>query len=87
MGDLTSRGWIVTKGILFALIVLMAGAGVIIEDDRWRRLTLLLICLWAACRFYYFLFHVLERHVGVEGRYAGIVDLLRRWWRSRRAQR
>ena len=84
MGDLTSRGWIIAKGLLFAVIVLLAGAGILIQDDVWIKLGLLLICLWAACRFYYFLFYVLERYVGVEGRYAGLIDLGYRLWRSRR---
>ena len=78
MGDLTSRGWIIAKGALFAVIVLMTGGLLILFDDWRHELPLLLICLWAACRFYYFLFHVLERYVGLGGRYAGIMDLLRR---------
>ncbi len=84
MRDITSPRWIVVKGILFAVIVAMAGAGVVIGDDPWHKLGLLMVCLWAACRFYYFLFYVLERYVGVEGRYAGILDLLLRLWRQRR---
>ena len=31
----------------------------------------------------YFLFYVLERYVGIEGRYAGIIDLGLRLWRRR----
>ena len=84
MTDLTSRKWIIAKGIMFALIVLMSAVGTIVYDDRWQRLVLLLICLCAACCFYYFLFCVLERYVGVEGRYAGIWDLLQRLWSQRR---
>ena len=78
MGDLKSRGWIVGKGAMFAVIVGLAGAITVLHED-WRvRAGALVICLWAACRFYYFLFYVLERYVGVEGRYAGIIDLLKR---------
>ena len=84
MGDLTSRRWIVAKGLMFALIVLMSGAGLILDEDPWRRAALLPICLWAACRWYYFLFYVLERYVGVEGRFTGLVDLCQRLWRQRR---
>jgi hypothetical protein len=84
MGDLTSRGWIIAKGLMFAVIVVMSGAGAVLHEDRWYRLGLLLVCVWAACRFYYFLFYVLERYVGIEGRYAGIIDLCRRLWRQRR---
>ncbi len=85
MGDLTSRGWIVAKGCLFLVIVMMSAAGVIIHEDRWYRFGLLVLCLWAACRFYYFLFYVLERYVGVEGRYTGLVDLASRLWKKRRS--
>ena len=84
MGDLTNPRWIIAKGVLFAVIVLMSGVGIIIHDDPWYELALLPICLWAACRFYYFLFYVLERYVGVEGRYAGLWDLSVRLWRGRR---
>ena len=38
-------------------------------------LLLLALCIWAFCRFYYFLLYVLEKYVGVEGRYAGVWDL------------
>lgn len=84
MGDLTNPRWIIAKGVLFAVIVVMSGVGIILHDDPWYELALLLICLWAACRFYYFLFYVLERYVGVEGRYAGLWDLGVRLWRGRR---
>jgi hypothetical protein len=50
---------------------------VIYEDWRWE-IPALAMCIWASCRFYYFLFYVLERYVGIEGRYAGIWDLLTR---------
>lgn len=86
MGDLTSRGWIIAKGLMFAIIVVMSGTGIVIEDEPWHRLVLLAMCLWAACRFYYFLFYVLERYVGLEGRYAGILDLCQRIWRRWRAR-
>lgn len=84
MTDLTSRGWIITKGFLFAVIVVMSGGGVVIHPDSGYRLCLLVICVWSACRFYYFLFYVLERYVGVEGRYAGILDLVLRLYKRRR---
>lgn len=84
MTDLTDPRWIVAKGVMFAVIVLLSAAGVLFYDDPWHELPLLIIALWAACRFYYFLFYVLERYVGVEGRYAGVLDLLTRLWRKQR---
>ncbi len=83
MGDLTSKSWIIAKGLMFAVIVILAGVGTILDEDPWRRTLLLITCLWAACRWYYFLFHVLERYVGIGGRYTGLIDLLQRLWRRR----
>jgi hypothetical protein len=37
----------------------------------------LAICVWAACRFYYFLFHVLHAYVDPSFPTAGVMDLLR----------
>lgn len=83
MGDLTSRRLIVLKGVLFAVMAVMAGFLTVTGEDLWPRIAGLLICIWASCRFYYFLFYVLERYVGVEGRYAGILDLVQRLWAIR----
>ncbi len=77
-GDLTDKRWIVAKGLLFFLIVVVSGALLIIEDGRLIRLGLVLLTVWSSARAYYFLFYVLERYVGVEGRYAGVIELLRR---------
>lgn len=78
MGDLTSRKWIIFKGCGFALITIMAGALVVSEDRWWGRLVAYVIGIWAAARFYYFCFYVLERYVGLKGRYAGLLDLIQR---------
>jgi hypothetical protein len=87
MGDLTSRGWIIAKGIMFAVIVALAGVGAVLHDDPWMRFGFLFACIWAACRFYYFLFYVLERYVGGEGRYSGLIDLCLRLIRQQRRGR
>ena len=83
MGDLTSRRLIVLKGVLFAFMAALSGVLVVIGEDWWWRAGTLLICVWSSCRFYYFLFYVLERYVGIAGRYAGILDLLKRLWALR----
>ncbi len=84
MTDLTNPRWIIAKGLMFAVIVLMSSVGIVFYDDPWHELGLLPLCLWAACRFYYFLFHVLERYVGLGGKYTGLMDLAQRLWRVRR---
>lgn len=77
-GDLTDTRWIVAKGLLFFVIVLVSAGLLVVEDERLVRAALVALCVWSSARAYYFLFYVLERYVGVEGRYAGVLDLLRR---------
>lgn len=77
--DLRSKRLIVLKGGLFALLALLSGGLVIVAElDRWQRALLLLTCVWAACRFYYFLFHVLHAYVDPSLPSAGVIDLLKR---------
>lgn len=74
--DIRSRRWLIIKGILF--LVLSISAGTLLLHENWspRNAALLIITIWAACRFYYFLFYVLERYAGREQRYAGVWDAL-----------
>ena len=76
MTDLTSKGWIVAKGAMFATIAALSAALILVELPSLRIVLLLIVLVWAACRFYYFLFYVLERYVDPGLRYAGIWSLL-----------
>lgn len=58
--DIQSRRWLIVKGILFLVLSLSASAVLLYENWSLQNLALLVIAIWAACRFYYFLFHVLE---------------------------
>ncbi len=84
MGDLKSKKLIILKGILFLGIGLLSGGYILVISPDIRVLALLGVCIWAFCRFYYFLFYVLEKYVGIEGKYAGIGDLVRRLIRKKR---
>ena len=75
--DITNRRLMHLKGFLFLLLGLM-GAGVLYaQSQNLRTLLLLLITVWAFCRFYYYLFYVLERYLGRGRKYAGIWDALK----------
>ena len=75
--DLTDKRWIVAKGILFAILALLAGVLQLLADlPIWQETVLLLICIWASCRFYYFLFHCLQAYVDPDLKSAGVMDLL-----------
>jgi len=77
MSDLKSKRWIIAKGFMFLGIAAAAAALVLAESPSARTAALLALLVWAACRFYYFMFYVLERYVDPSLRYAGIVALLR----------
>ncbi len=75
-GDLESKNWIVAKGVLFLLLAFGAAAGLLIQSLRIETALLIAICVWASCRFYYFLFYVLQNYVDPTFKYRGIFDLL-----------
>lgn len=77
MSDLESKRWIVAKGLMFLGIAVAAAALMLFESPSALTAVLLVLLVWAACRFYYFLFYVLERYVDPRLRYAGIIALLR----------
>ena len=82
--DLTDKHWIVAKGVLFAFLSLLAGVlQLLVNFPIWQEAGLLLICIWASCRFYYFLFHCLHAYVDPRLKSAGVVDLLGKVWRAR----
>ena len=85
MTDLKSKKWIVAKGILFAGIAFVVAVLIFIEMPSVKLGFLLILLIWASCRFYYFLFYVLEHYVDSTMRYAGLFDLLM-GMRQRRAQ-
>ena len=76
MADLKSKNWIVAKGLLFLAIALVSAFLILLEEPSLRVTALLLLLVWASCRFYYFLFYVLEHYVDPTMRYAGLWDLL-----------
>jgi hypothetical protein len=75
--DLKSARLIHLNGWLFLLLGLLASAGLLLESPHFKTVVLLAAAIWAFCRFYYYLFYVLERYLGKDRPYAGIVDALR----------
>jgi len=76
MPDLKSKKWIVAKGVLFLAIAGVSTALILIETPSLRLAALLVVLVWASCRFYYFLFYVLEKYVDPTMRYAGLWNLM-----------
>jgi hypothetical protein len=76
MRHLQSAKWIVAKGAMFLGIAAITVVLILVETPSGRLAVLLALLVWASCRFYYFLFYVLEHYVDSTMRYAGLLDLL-----------
>lgn len=75
--DLQDARWIHIKGWLFLAVAALAAAAVLIPAFSWQNLLLMSIALWAACRWYYYMFYVVEKYVDPSYRFAGLGDFLR----------
>jgi hypothetical protein len=87
MRDLESRRLMWVKAVLFLVIGTTASALILIECPEWRTALLLALAIWAFCRAYYFAFYVIERYVDPAFRYAGLMAMVRYWWRHRSQRR
>lgn len=76
MGDLKDARLMWLKAALFLVIGALCAAGLLAENFAWRSAFLLALCIWAFCRFYYFCFHVLEKYIDAEFRFAGLFSVL-----------
>ena len=64
LDDIKSPLLLWLKAGLFGLLAIVAAVTLIVADNRWSKVVLLAICIWAACRLYYFFFYVLDHYVG-----------------------
>ena len=80
--DLTSPRLIHAKGVLFVVLGFLSAGLIIAQVPTLKTAALLVITVWAFCRFYYYLFYVLERYLGREKRFAGVLDALKHLLRS-----
>lgn len=77
MGDIKSPWLLQAKGVLFLLLGLFSAGLLFAQVPTLKTVVLLGITIWAFCRFYYFLFYVLERYMGRDKRFAGFFDALK----------
>jgi hypothetical protein len=83
-GDLKSPLLIHLKGWLFLAIAVLSGAMLICLTMDWRVAALLGMTVWAACRFYFYAFYVIERWVDGRYRFAGLGSFIAYLIRRRR---
>lgn len=75
MGDLTSKRVIIIKGWLFFAIAVIAALLIVQRSPRVVTVILVGTLAWSSCRFYFFLFYVLERYVDPGMKYRGVWHL------------
>lgn len=75
--DIRSKGLLHAKGLLFLVIGVVGCGAVLLEVPTLRGAFALGAGIWGFCRFYYYLFHVLENYAGRNRSYAGLWDALR----------
>jgi hypothetical protein len=68
---------IVAKGVLSLCLAIVSFALILLESLSIRVAVLAVVLVWASCRFYFFLFYVLEKYVDPNLCYAGILALVR----------
>jgi hypothetical protein len=74
--DLKNPALIHAKGLLFVFLGVLSAALLMAQCPTWKTAALLCLTVWAFCRFYYYLFYVLDRYLGREKRFAGILDAI-----------
>jgi hypothetical protein len=77
MRNLTNPAWIKLKGALFLLLGLLSSALIFLQRRTLQDCLLLIIAIWAFCRFYYFAFYVIEHYVDPSFRFTGLLSFAR----------
>jgi len=77
MRNLTNPAWIKAKGALFLLLGLLAAMLILVQHPTLQVGVLLVIAIWAFCRFYYFAFYVIEHYVDPTYRFTGLLSFAR----------
>ena len=69
--------WLIhVKAALFVLLGVVSSAMLFLEMPTVRTVALLSIAIWSFCRFYYYLFYVLDRFLGRDKRFSSVFDAL-----------
>jgi len=76
MKDLTDKRLLFFKGGLFLILGLLGGSMLLLRSPNWISTALLVITVWAFCRFYYFAFYVIENYMDSEFRFSGLLSFL-----------
>jgi len=79
MRNLTDPRWIQAKGWLFLFLGFLAGMLLFLQHPTPKCGVLLVVTVWAFCRFYYFAFYVTQNYVDPNFRFNGLFSAARYW--------
>ncbi|KAF0250245.1 MAG: hypothetical protein FD167_358 [bacterium] len=74
--DLKSPKLIHLKGCLFLFIGALCAVLIVAETANYKVTLLLIFCVWAFCRFYYYVFYVIEKYVDSQYKFSGLLAFL-----------
>jgi hypothetical protein len=77
MKDLTDARWIKFKGVLFAVVGVLASVLLLLEAPTIKVALFLTIAIWCFCRAYYFAFCVIEKYIDPSFRFSGLWSAIR----------
>jgi hypothetical protein len=91
MADLKSPFLIKLKGWFFLCIGVSASALLLVEAPSLQVALLLGLAVWGFCRFYYFMFYVIERYVDSRYRFTGLLSFAKYFlklqgWKARNSR-
>lgn len=72
MKTIENKKLLLLKGFLFLVLAGLAAGLLLLEVFSWKRFLLLALAVWAFCRFYYFMFYVIEKYVDADFKFSGI---------------
>ena len=83
MSDIKNPKIIWAKGALFLGLGLLASLLLLLEAPSVKVMLLLLVSVWAFCRFYYFAFYVIQHYVDSSYRFSGLISFFQYLVRKR----
>lgn len=86
MADIKNPTIIWVKGFLFLGLGLLSSVLLVLRSPSLTIALLLLLTVWSFCRFYYFVFYVIQHYVDSTYRFSGLFSFLRYLFRKRREE-
>lgn len=83
MRDIKSPTWIKLKAALFLVLGVSAFGLALADRPTLKFAFLMTVAVWSLCRFYYFVFYVIEHYVDPSYRFSGLLSFARYLFKKR----